>query len=164
MNIEDIKVNFFIDSLNLAQRAIYTGVILSIFAFWSIKNNESADLYTIPLIELNVPNFESFTYIMLILYLLCGMVASFAVLRAIENWNSIKDKELANTLLQIPNTLLSKRLLRALAYGFFFMVSYTLTGAAFDYPYYQKIILSCLLASPYFVATSYGYYLSPHNT
>lgn len=100
---------------------------------------------------------------MLLLYLLCGIVAGFAIQKAITNWSSIKDKELANTLLQIPNTLLSTRLIRALAYGFFFMVSYTLIEAIFEYQYYLRFILSCLLASPYFVATSSSYYLTPHK-
>ncbi|QSR35623.1 hypothetical protein CFI10_11545 [Marinobacterium iners] len=163
MNKEDIKVNFFTDSLTLAQRAIYTGIIVSIVAYWSISSSEDPQFYTIPVISVKVPTFEAFTLTMLLLYLLCGVVASFAVLKAIDNWKSIADKELANTLLQMPNTLLGNRFLRAVSYGFFFMIGYTLAEAIFDYSYHQTYFLSCVLASPYFVATSYTSDLSPHK-
>jgi hypothetical protein len=152
MDLDEIAVNYYHDSLGLAQKALISGITVSGVAYFVAISGESKAPYIIPFLEIEVSSLRFFSISLLILYFACGMLCLYGVQKSIDNWKLISKEELSLRLLHVPSILLVGTISRACLYGGLFMVGASLSSQILEIEGWKNSLVGSLLASPYFVA------------
>jgi hypothetical protein len=85
MDLDEIAVNYYHDSLKLAQKALLSGITVSGVAYFVAISGESKSPYIIPFLEIEVSSLRFFSISLLILYFACGMLCLYGVQKSIDN-------------------------------------------------------------------------------
>lgn len=152
MKIEELKINYCHDSLNLAQKAVYTGIIVSALAYLSLVSNSLQASYLIPFVNVPVASLKTFSISLVVLYFFCGAICAFGAQRALLNLRAIEDKEIAKCILNSPNIILSNVYLKSILYSIFFLIGVVLVSSVLELKGWQSMISGSIIASPYFYA------------
>lgn len=160
MNLEEISVNHYYDSLRLAQNFLISGALVSGMAFFSVIHGDSSGTYTLPFIDAEIASLDFFSKSILALYFACGVMCCYGVQKAFENWRCIEDVRIAARVLQHPNIFLAGGFIKAVLYGLFYMVSASLASTVFEISGWKVFVAGSLFATPYWIALNESKYLN----
>lgn len=152
MNLDDLAVNYYHDSLALAQKALFSGITVSGIAYLVAIAGIGKSSYTIPFIGIEVESLSYFSISLLCLYFACGLLCLYGMQKAHRNWQSISDTELSARLLQAPNVLMAGIISQALLYGGLFSVGSSLSAQIFSLQGWKVYFIGSLVGLPYFYA------------
>jgi hypothetical protein len=152
MNLDDLAITYYHDSLALAQKAIISGITVSGIAYLVAITGIGKASYTIPLIGIEVGSLSYFSISLLCLYFACGILCLHGMLKALNNWLLILDNELSTRLLHTPNILMSGTIPKAVLYGVLFTVGSSLSAQILTIEGWKVYLAGSLVGSPYFYA------------
>ncbi len=154
MNLDELAIEYYHNSLALAQKALIAGLTVASVAYLVAITGEGKPSYTLPLVEIEITSLSYFSISLIILFVACGVVCSFGVHKALDNWKLVSEKDLALRLLQVPSIFMLGTAIDSLLYGFIFMVGASLSEAAFGLSGWHTFVFGSILATPYFIAFS----------
>ncbi|MDZ7889931.1 MAG: hypothetical protein U5M72_12040 [Pseudomonas sp.] len=152
MNLDDLAINYYHDSLALAQKALISGITVSGIAYLIAITGIGKSSYSIPFIGIEVESLSYFSISLLFLYFACGMLCLHGMQKALNNWQLISDIELSARLLQVPNILMAGTISKALLYGGLFSVGASLSAQIFNINDWKIYLAGSLVGLPYFLA------------
>lgn len=156
MNLDELAIEYYHNSLELAQRSLIAGLTVSGIAYLTAINGERKSPYSIPLLDIEITSFSYFSITLLILFITCGALCTHGISKAIDNWKLVSNKELSIRLLQAPNILISGTIIHSLLYGFLFMVGVNLSEIVFGIRDWKTLMAGSAIAFPYFTALSFA--------
>lgn len=152
MDLDEIAINYYHDSLLLAQKALISGITVSGIAYFVAISGESTSPYVVPFLEIEINSLRFFSICLLTIYVACGLLCLYGVQKSIDNWKLITNENLSNRLLNAPNILLAGSFYRACLYGGLFMVGASLSSQILEIEGWKTLLVGSALASPYFTA------------
>tara|TARA_R100001244_G_C5147806_1_gene129124 strand:+ start:220 stop:738 length:519 start_codon:yes stop_codon:yes gene_type:complete len=152
MNLNEIAINYYHNSLALAQKALISGIAVSAIAYLSVITGTEKASYTIPIVNLEIESLSSFSISLLGLFFACGMVCLYGMNKALFNWKLISDHEISERLLYVPNILMSGRIYKSFLYGGLFTVGASLSAQIFNIGGSMVYLAGFFVCLPYFFA------------
>lgn len=154
MDLDELAVKYYHDSLALAQKALIAGLTVAGVVYLVTITGESKPSYVIPLIGVEVTSFSYYSVALLILFIACGAVCAYGIHKALDNWKLISDKSLSSRLLEVPSIFLAGIFVDSLLYGFLFMVGANLSETVFGVDDWNILIIGSAIIIPYFYVFS----------
>lgn len=165
MDLNDLAINYYHDSLALAQKAMFSGIIVSGIAYLVAIIGIGKASYTIPFIGIEVESLSYFSISLLCLYFACGMLCLHGMNKALYNWELISDHELSARLLHTPNILMSSIIFKAFLYGALFTVGSSLSAQILSISGWKVYLVGSIVCFPYFYALRLqSYFEKPART
>ena len=152
MDLNELAVEYYHNSLALAQKALLAGLTVAGVAYLVERAGGSRESYTVPLVGVEVTSFSYFSISLLILFVACGVVCNYGIRKAIDNWKLISNEDLSARLLETPSLFMLGVIADALIYGFVFMVGVSLSETIFGISNWMSFVFGSLVAFPYFLA------------
>lgn len=152
MDLDELAVNYYHESLTLAQKSMISGITVSGIAYLVAIAGIGKSSYTIPFIDIEVESLSYFSISLLCLYFACGMLCLHGMEKAHTNWKLISDAELSTRLLQAPNILMTGNISKALLYGGLFSVGAQLSAQILNLEGWKVYIVGSIVGFPYFYA------------
>lgn len=150
--LDNISQDFYNKALELAQKALFSGLTVSVVAYLVAISEMGKTIYSIPIIGIEVKTAKNFATSIIFLYMACGLLCSYSMSKAVRNWELISDRALANRLLESPNLLLSGNIYKAVIYGGLYSVSCSLVTQAFEISGWKAMIAGSIVSAPYFLS------------
>ncbi|WP_417776613.1 hypothetical protein [Stutzerimonas xanthomarina] len=167
MELDEIAVNYYYESLALAQKSLISGITISAVAYLVAISGIGKSSYSIPFIGIEVESLSYFSISLLCLYFACGMLCMHGMEKADTNWKLVSDADLSARLLQTPNILMAKSISKAFLYGGLFMVGALLSAKILNLEGWRVSIVGSIVSAPYFLALRTSAYFkkpSPHKS
>lgn len=162
MNLEDLQISNYQEAMKSSQKSLYVGVFVSVFTYFIGSGAINGTSIIIPLLRIELTSNVLAIYTLAALYFYSGLHCNFAVSRAVKSYNSIENRELANTLLYFPCLVNSNNFyqtaIAGILYGIWYLI-FTKVGI-FD-SLWQSAILVAVVISPYMSVLNAGRYLAP---
>jgi len=152
MDLDDLAVEYYHGSLVLAQKGLLGGLTVAGVAYLVATNGDSSASYLVPIIGIEVTSFSYFTISLLILFIACGVICSYGINKALDNWRLISDDSLASRLLQVPSLFMLGIIVDSLLYGFLVLVGVSLLEAVFGLYGWKSFVGGSIVTLPYFFA------------
>nr|WP_140422168.1 hypothetical protein [Pseudomonas sp. A46] len=152
MNLDDLAINYYHDSLALAQKAMISGITVSGIAYLVAIVGIGKASYTIPFFGIEIESLSYFSISLLCLYFACGVLCLHGMQKALHNWQLISDHELSERLLHTPNILMSGIIAKAFLYSALFTVGSSLSAQIFNFDGWKVFLVGSLVGFPYFTA------------
>jgi hypothetical protein len=152
MNLNDLAINYYHESLVLAQKAMISGITVSVIAYLVAIVGIGKASYVIPFIGIEVESLSYFSISLLSLYFACGMLCLHGMNKALFNWQKISDHELSAHLLHTPNILMSGIIFKAFLYGALFTVGSGLSAQILNISGWKVFLVGSIVCFPYFYA------------
>ncbi|MGE6993151.1 hypothetical protein ACQKIK_07045 [Pseudomonas sp. NPDC047961] len=162
MELDELAVNYYHESLALAQKSLISGITVSGIAYLVAISGIGKSSYSIPFIGIEVESLSYFSISLLCLYFTCGMLCMHGMERAETNWKLISDVKLAARLLHAPNILMTGSISKAILYGGLFSVGALLSAQILNLEGWKVSIVGSIVSSPYFLALrTSSYFVKP---
>lgn len=154
MDLNELAVEYYHSSLDLAQKALLAGLSVAGVAYLVAITGVSRESYAVPLVGVEVESLSYFSISLIILFMACGFICNYGIRKAIDNWNLISNEDLAARLLEVPSLFMLGVVVDALLYGFLFMVGASLFEPIFGVSNWMSLIFGSVVVLPYFLAFS----------
>ena len=152
MELDELAVNYYHESLALAQKSLISGITISGIAYLVAISGIGKSSYSIPFIGIEVESLSYFSISLLCLYFACGMLCMHAMEKADTNWKFVSDVDLSARLLQAPNILMAGSISKAFLYGGLFMVGALLSAQILNLEGWKVSVVGSIVSAPYFLA------------
>lgn len=152
MDLDELAVEYYHSSLALAQKTLLGGLTVAGVAYLVATTGESRTSYLVPIIGVEVTSFSYFTISLLILFIACGVICSYGISKALDNWRLISDDSLASRLLQVPSLFMLGIVVDSLLYGFLVMVGVSLLDVVLGIDGWKSFVGGSIVTLPYFFA------------
>jgi hypothetical protein len=157
MNSQEIYIENFKSSMQIAQRALYAGIIVSVFSYFLVEGYFEGTQHNIPLLNLEVKSKNITVPGLAIIYFYCGMQCLYFLLLAKKSFNNVADEAISKALINYPSSLLANSWWQALLAPILLGVWYTIfMFAGVVSTTISSIILGSIASSPFFFALKYG--------
>ena len=154
--ISEILVANYRESLKLTQRAIFFGLVLAGTVHYLAFVGEGHDLPKLPFFSVEFTSLETLQVTLLVLYIGSGSVAWFAISKAFQNLNSIKNTELAIAVSRYPCLAVTNIWLGGLLAGALLGVGVSLLMSIFEFSSVYQKSLYFLVALPFWATLRMG--------
>lgn len=157
MNSQEIYIENFKSSMQIAQRALYAGMIVSIFSLFLVEGYFEGSEHNIPLLNLEIKSQNITIHGLAIIYFYCGMQCLYFVILAGKNFNHVADKDISMALIIYPSSLLAnvwwQGLLAPILLGIWYQI-FMLAGVVNTI--FVSTMLGAFASSPFLFALKYG--------
>lgn len=152
MDAKEILVDSYRDSLRLAHRSLYVGLLIAAVAFGLLATPGEREAHKVPVIGIEMSSPTSFTVALLILYVSCGSVCWFASNRARVIFERIDDKEVSHAIKYFPSLLNSSVALKMAIVVFSGIAWGAPLGTVVDLRWYFGVPIAMFVSAPYWIA------------
>lgn len=156
MNIEELKLQYYHESLSLAQRALISGIFISVVAYSVVILGEAKQNYVVPFFNVELTSPKAFSITLAALFFLFGLISSYAVGKANSVWIEITDRDIAKYALKAPNIFLASSTIKSCLYAILLTAGSGLAVKLLDIEGWRSTIIGSILAGPYFWAMRVG--------
>ncbi|WP_417447834.1 hypothetical protein [Idiomarina abyssalis] len=156
-NSQGIYIENFKSCMQIAQRALYAGVLVSIFSLFLVEGYFEGTQHRVPLLNLELKSQSITIPGLALVHFYCGMQCLYFVLLARRNLKNITDSDTTQALMNYPSSLLAnfwwQALLAPILFGIWYQI---LMMAEIVNSSTVSIIFGMLVSSPFFAALKYG--------
>lgn len=152
MNIEELKLQYYHESLALAQRSLISGILISAVAYSIVISGEAKPNYLVPFFNIELSSIRTFSITLTALFFLFGLISSYATSKASKIWLEITDKQIANYIRNSPNIFFANTSVKSFLYAVLLTAGTGLAVKLLNIDGWKSIIAGSFLAAPYFWA------------
>lgn len=157
MNSQDIYIENFRSSMHIAQRALYAGIIVSIFSFFLVSGYFDGGKQYLPLLNLEIKSQHVTVPGLALVYFYCGVQCVYFVLLAKRNLINISSEDVLQSLLLYPSTLFAsfwwQAFLAPILLGIWYQI-FMLSGIVSSLA--VSTMMGACVSFPFFAALKYG--------
>lgn len=154
--IFNIQKENYQESLKLAQRAIFFGLLIAGIAHYLPYASEGAQLPKLPFLSVEFTSLETLQITLLVLYLGSGFLAWFAMRNAYQNLTEIKDRNLAIAVSKYPCLAVTNFWFGGILAGALLSIGAMLLMSIYEFNNIYQKLLYIIAALPYWSTLRLG--------
>lgn len=154
--ISEIQIYNFRESLKLSEKAVFTGLFVSIIVYYTSYTKDESHLPKIPFFDFEFHSLETFQFSLLILYIASGLLSWYSSNRALQILSTIKDEKIASELSRYPSIIVSNTWFSSFLAGALYGIGYLLLSAIYNFDNIFGYSLYFVVSIPFYITLKIG--------